>query len=480
MTPHPTRRRFFGEIAGSALAVTAAGTASRVAMGAPAVVGLSNTDVKNVERTVVRLKYKPIPAKYYTPYREGHAGTVKEIYRVTLANGVRGFGEGAANPAALKRVVGRPVADSMWDDSIGGGLQIALFDALGRTLGVPMHRLFGRQVRDRAFLSWWAGGMRGPDWVSECKEALSLGFTAFKGKARPWYDLNEQCRQLSAVLPPHFSIDFDFNATLLDTSRAARYLIGLEKYSQIAVWETPIPQEDVAGNRFLRTQTRVPIAMHFGSPPIMTALREDVCDVFVVGGGVRGTLDTGALAATAGKSFWLQLGSTGIVAAYSMQLAAVLSHARWPAVTQFHLYTEQLVKPGITVLNGSAAIPDSPGLGFDLDEDAVARHRLDIPASQAAPSGSSANRVVDYGWQGRSPDGPLPTTRNLMVIRWPNGARSYYAAEERYKQEFLAGRLPPFQPGVYVEEVPDDGSRDWRELQARAEKGGVHMGALPR
>ena len=44
----------------------------------------------------------------------------------------------------------------MWDDSHGTGLQQAMFDAVARANDVPIHRLLGRKVRDRAFMSWWA------------------------------------------------------------------------------------------------------------------------------------------------------------------------------------------------------------------------------------------------------------------------------------------------------------------------------------
>ena len=38
------------------------------------------------------------------------------------------------------------------------------------------------------------------------------------------------------------------------------------------------------------------------------------------------------------------------------------------------------------------------------------------------------------------------------------------------------GRLPPFVRGIHVQEIPDDGSREWKDLQARAAKAAVHVG----
>src|SRR5205823_14245621 len=90
---------------------------------------------------------------------------------------------------------------------------------------------------------------------------------------------------LRAVLPAGALIDLDFNSSLANAATAVLYLRELEKYPHVAIIETPIPQGDVAGNKQIRAQTTLPIAMHFGSPPIMTAIHEDVCDGFVIGGG---------------------------------------------------------------------------------------------------------------------------------------------------------------------------------------------------
>jgi hypothetical protein len=188
--------------------------------------------------------------------------------------------------------------------------------------------------------------------------------------------------------------------------------------------------------------------MHYGNPPVMTALKEEVCDVFVVGGGASALMQTGAVAAMANKSFWLQLVGTGITAAFALQFAAVLSHATWPSVNCHQLYVNPLIKPHIAVANGTAAIPQEPGLGFELDEDALAKYRIEPLA--------------------RQPDPPAA----LLSVRWPTGGASYYAIREQYWDDFRSGRLPVFAKGVRFEYVPDNGSNEWKELQQKAKKGG--------
>ncbi len=452
-----TRRNVLGAAAGG---LAPGGVAA--AQSAPAVAGSPNLTVRKVDRRWIKIPFRPVPARNMN--RELPHWVYFEICQVTLANGVVGFGEtmvyytwGRVTDDAVKRVIGRSAAESMWDDSTGCGLQMALFDAVGKATGVPVYRLLGPKVRDRAFLSWWAIDMPAEDWVLECRDAVAKGYTAFKTKARPWFDLDRQCQVLTRTLPDHFVIDFDFNAMLLDTTNAGRYLSRLDQqYKHIAIWESPIPQSDVAGNKFLRTQTRVPIAMHFGSPPIMTALREEVCDGFVIGGGAARVMRDGIVAAMADKPFWLQLVGTEITATFALHFAAVLTHARWPAVNCHQLYTEPMARPAIKVENGLSAIPETPGLGIELDEQAVERYRVEPLRAE-----------------------PYPTPNLLIAIRWPTGATSYYTHTRQYWQDFQNGRLPVFPSGVYLETIPDNGSREWKELQARAAASPVHSGGRP-
>ncbi len=72
---------------------------------------------------------------------------------------------------------------------------------------------------------------------------------------------------------------------------------------------------------------------------------------------------------------------------------------------------------------------------------------------------------------------PYPAPGLLIAIRRPSGPTSYYAHTRQYCDDFLAGRLPVFPDGVSLEQIADDGRREWRELHERAQHGGVHVSA---
>lgn len=408
-----------------------------------------NLTIQNIERIWVDVPYRPVAQR--NMIRELPHWTIFELCKVTLANGVVGVGEtmcfytwGAVTDQTVQRALGRTATEVMWDDSLGAGLQMALFDAVAKTLGVPIHHLLGRQVRREAFISWWSIDMSPQDWLLECRDALAQGYTSYKFKARPWFDLDEQMRIVTAEMPEHFEIDLDFNTMLNDSAHAVRQMRAMEKYPHLKIFESPIPQGDVAGNKYLRSQTCIPIAMHVGNPPLMTALQEDVCDGFVVNGGATQVLHEARVIAQANKVFWLQLVGTGITAAWALHFAAVSTHARWPAVNCHNLYEHQLLAEPLEVRGGLCTIPETPGLGFEIDWDAVERFRIEPIAK------------------------PYPYPNLLIQVVWPTGEIDDYAHGLQYWDEFITGRRPVTTPGVRMEVVPDDGSAEWRQRYTAA------------
>jgi galactonate dehydratase len=249
-------------------------------------------------------------------------------------------------------------------------------------------------------------------------------------------------------VPDSFHIDMDFNETLLDSQRAIPILKDLQAYPQVQIFETPIPQRDIKGNRAIRRATRVAIAMHFGDPPLAAGLKHDLCHGFVISGGASRVVQQGAAAAMADKPFWLQLVGTGITAAFALQLAAVLSHARWPAVTCHQLYAHSLLAQPIVVREGLAGVPEGPGLGYDIDWRAVDRFRVDKPP--------------------RRPDPP-----RLIETSWPDRRKMYIANTGRVNFMLdLArqGQTPYFQRGAATRLVPNDGGDRWRRLYEQARR----------
>ncbi|HEY1065993.1 MAG TPA: hypothetical protein VGE52_07780, partial [Pirellulales bacterium] len=245
--------------------------------------------IESVERTTLEVPFRETPARAMAV--EVPHWKFTEVFQVKLKSGKTGIGEtllyytwGVSEDDDVKRVEGRNAVEMMWDDSLGAGLQIALFDAVGKTLDVPVHALIGTKIRDQAPLSWWNIDMPPEDMAAECREALKQGYMSYKTKGRPWYDLWQQIELSAKAVPAEFKIDMDFNDTLLDADRAIPILQELERYPQIDIWEGPIPQKDLDGNRRITAAVRANTALHYGAPDPMSMLAINACDGFVVGG----------------------------------------------------------------------------------------------------------------------------------------------------------------------------------------------------
>jgi L-alanine-DL-glutamate epimerase-like enolase superfamily enzyme len=321
---------------------------------------------------------------------------------------------------------------------------MALFDAVGKLLGVPVWALLGTKVRGRAHVGWWAIDMPAADWINECREAVAAGYTTFKTKARPWFDLEDQVTRLMADVPGYFRVDLDFNEFGLDPSIARPLCKSLERFPGIAIWESPIQQEDVAGNRELRRHLSVPSAQHIGRPAFRTQLTEDMCDGFVLEGGVSRALRHGRTCAEFNKPFWLQWVGSNLGAMFGLHLQAVLTHARWPAIHCNHMYAAQFVKEPWQVSNGLAEVPNRPGIGATIDWNVIEQYRTE-------PQGK-----------------PYPYPGLLLRLDWPSGATTYFTHAQQMWEAFQSGELPAFVRGVNLVRVPDDGSASWRSLYEQA------------
>jgi L-alanine-DL-glutamate epimerase-like enolase superfamily enzyme len=419
--------------------------------------------IRAVERTWVSVPLKPRHARHLS--RENWDWTVFEILRLRTDSELVGLGEtmcyytwSRVAQAQVDRVIGHSPFEFLWDDRLGAGLQMACFDLAAKAVGVPCHRLLGPEVRQACPVSWWTNDMSTEDWCDEVREALSLGYLSAKLKARPWRDFLAQVQTLAGIVPSDFRFDADFNAFLRDAGTAVPYLRALEQVPGLSLAESPIPQED-AGGAALRRKTQMKIALHYGSPPIETCLREDVCDGFVIGGGAAAVRQQATLAAQVNKPFFLQLVGTGLTTAFMLHFGATLTHATWPAITCHEIYEDDLIRERLPVRDGLMALPERPGLGVDLDEDAVARYQVSAGFAPAAP-------------------------RNLYRVTWPCGARVVYPVGKRGTQgqesagiwdDFAVGNQPLFHGGVALDILPDDGSAAWADLSRRTQASPVRL-----
>jgi galactonate dehydratase len=188
-------------------------------------------------------------------------------------------------------------------------------------------------------------------------------------------------------------------------------------------------------------------------------MAENVCDGFVMGGKVNVLRAQAAIAAQFNKPFWLQMVGTSVRTAYAVHLGAVLSHAQWPMITCHCLWADDLLTEPLKVVNGFIKVPETPGLGIEVDEEALSKYRVDPSA--------------------KTPKSEYVAKRRVITVRWPAAAGQKKGPGYRFTNElakhwaFARGSLPGFSRGVTEEVIEDDGSAAFERLHERVLKGDV-------
>ena len=357
------------------------------------------------------------------------------VYRVELSNGVIGYGENLYDESGnIERLIGQNPFACMNDDGVGFGIQMSLYDAVGKTVGVPVSDLIGPKVREKCPISWWDIDMPPEDWVAEVQESVKRGYTSAKLKARPWRDIFAQVDAVGNVVPADYKLDIDFNGFLRTADNAIPVLQKLDEHPNVAIYESPFYLgTDIEGAARLQEAVQKRIVEHYNE----SCLHARCCGGFVVGGSVNSLLRTNALCSSFEQPFWLQMVGTGITTAYCVHLGAVLSQAELPAITCHELWESDLLETRLEVVDGMINVPDSPGLGVSVDEDALVAYRVE----KSAPTSQQLFHQSDYTCRVH-----IPNADGGETVHDFSGEGEYYPA-------FSEGKYPGFVPGVWMEVV---------------------------
>ena len=357
------------------------------------------------------------------------------VYRTELSNGVIGYGENLYDESGnIARLIGQNPFACMNDDGVGFGIQMSLYDVVGKTVGVSVSELIGPKVRDKCPISWWDIDMPPEDWVAEVQESIKRGYTSAKLKARPWRDIFAQVEAVGDAVPSDYKLDIDFNGFLRTADNAIPVLQKLDKHPNVAIYESPFYLgTDIEGAGRLQQAVEKRIVEHYNE----SCLHARCCGGFVVGGGVKSLLRTNALCASFEQPYWLQMVGTGITTAYCTHLGSVLSQAELPAITCHELWESDLLETRLDVENGMIQVPESPGLGVTIDQEALKTYRVE----KGTPPPAQLFRESEYTCRIH-----IPNSDGRETVHDFNGENEYYPA-------FSEGKYPGFVPGVWMEVI---------------------------
>ena len=288
--------------------------------------------------------------------------------------GLTGIGQGG-NEGVLKRMVGHSPWEYVFNDGLGGA-QTAIYDMLGKAVGLPACRLLSPNPKRRVLQAFWSLSYPPDMLAAEAKMAAGLGYRVHKVKIRPWEDPVAQAQAIFAAVPGDYRVWGDANHFWDSVGRAVHYttrLAGLPNYFGI---ESPV--RNVEQYRQLRGRLPLRLAEHWGLVDPMAAARDGLLDAVISACPLFGStiFKQSAWAEFFGIPLWDESSCwSGIgIAAEAHQAAA---YRGIECTVDAGLTAENdLVKEPFQLRDGFYDIPDRPGLGVTLDEDAVDRYRV--------------------------------------------------------------------------------------------------------
>ena len=268
-----------------------------------------------------------------------------------------------------------------------GGIDMALWDIHGKSLGAPVWRLLGgrRQVRMPAYAS---GGWAPADRITEeLQSFVDRGnFKAVKMRVGTGdgevADSVRRVRAARAGLDPEITIMCDAHGTW-NVAEAKRFCREVADCN-LGWFEEPVTADDKRGLAEVRAGTDIPIATgesEFNRFDFRDLAELRAADVFQpdlsIAGGITEAMRIEALASAYQIRFTPHLWGGACTFAAGLQVAAVASTG---FILEYSLganpMLHELAHEDFTVVDGHLEIPDRPGLGLTIDEDFVARHRV--------------------------------------------------------------------------------------------------------
>jgi len=275
------------------------------------------------------------------------------------------------------------------------GIEQALWDIVGKTLNTPVYNLLGGACREkiRVYANGWFSNAGTPEESAEkAVETIKDGFTALKfdpfpGPWRSYISKQDEKAAVEVVKAVREAVGPDIDLLIevhrrlspMNAVRVARMLEEFEPYW----YEEPVPADNIEALAEVRRNINIPVVT---GETLYT--KSAYCEVFerraadIINPDVcncGGILELKEIAAMA-QPYYVAVSphnfnSTTIGLAATINVSACIPNF---LITEYFVNFksrgDEIAVTPFKVENGYIKIPDKPGLGLELDEEAMARY----------------------------------------------------------------------------------------------------------
>ncbi|MBS11376.1 MAG: galactokinase [Gemmatimonadetes bacterium] len=268
-------------------------------------------------------------------------------------------------------------------------IDVALWDILGKSVDLPVYQLLGGKCRDKVRVFANAVGETPESRGESAAQLVSDGFTSIR--TQPFlsgFEKMDSTRNVTnavdivAAIRDAIGCEVDFGVEIhrnLQPDEAITLAKAIEPY-RLKYYEDPLAPESEEALSYIAEHIDIPMALgerSFLVPQFKELINRQVAalirpDVSLVGGFTQAK-KIAALAEPAFVQIFPHLMGSPVNNAAFAHFAAVIPHFY---VTEVNAHTEEqlsLVDNPFVTTDGYREIPDRPGIGVEIDEDACAK-----------------------------------------------------------------------------------------------------------
>ena len=367
---------------------------------------------------IITLEYSIAPDLAYGTARGLNFKRSSSIVKLTTDDGIVGYGEASGPTGPIREylsglksffvgkrlydfeLIASFIRDRLYHFGEGhyvsclSAINVAAHDAMGKKLGVPVHDLIGGRSTDKIPCYATTGyitkdGMAGLERQLSKVDKANFSGVKIKIGLGPKSDL-ERVRLARQMLGDDILLMVDVNGNY--TADIARQSVRAIAPYDIHWYEEPLPAYDTKGHVELRAHSPIPIATgegFHGVHEFKTLVEARGIDILQPGVAKCGGLTTVKAIAALAESENLRVvpavwgGAYIVVAAMhaiaSMSASPHTDNSPFPRMLEFDIgdnpLRDKVLKNPLVPKGGSVALPEGPGLGIELDLEAMAPYR---------------------------------------------------------------------------------------------------------
>jgi muconate cycloisomerase len=300
----------------------------------------------------------------------------------------------AREPADIEGALAAMAGRMYGNTGAKAAIEIALHDLVGRATGRPVHALLGDKKRNRMPLLAVVGGGDFDGDLRDAEKKKAAGFVAYKIKVGIDTAAKdaERTRAVCKILGSGMLISADANQGF-GAEEALAYVRAV-KGCGLDFFEQPVEAHDLDG--MAATQAAAP-EIAIGADEGIHGL-DDIQrhhDRKAARGvslkaiklcGLRGVVTAGRLCDSLGMSVNIscKTGESSIACAAALHVASVIPNIAWGLTLTHTSLGEDVTGQPVPTAQGHVEGLDRPGLGVNVDEDRVRRHRVQMAGRRVA------------------------------------------------------------------------------------------------